>query len=75
MIKFSINEALEIQARHISWYGDLHPKGVEGLRHDIQQKTNIPPFSDRDTPISIYEINAMVPRGSDIESHLESLQK
>jgi hypothetical protein len=70
MIRITINEALEIQESQVKWYGHRYPGGVDALRKVMASKTKIPEGVHRDTPISIFEINRMIPRGGSIENVL-----
>jgi len=64
--RMTLQEALDIQRRHIQHYGHLHPQGVEGLAEAMAKRTHVEGM-DLTVERSIYEINKLVPRGSSIE--------
>lgn len=68
MFKITINEALAIQERQVRHYGCRFPGGESALRAVMAGRTNIPDGVDRNAPISVLDINRMVPRGGDIEN-------
>lgn len=65
-IRMTLQEALDIQRRHIEHYGHLHPRGVEGLAEAMAERTHVEGM-DLTVERDIYEINRLVPRGSSIE--------
>ena len=66
IVKMTLQEALYIQREQIEHYGHLHPRGVEGLAEDMAKRTRVEGL-DLTVKRDIYEINELVPRGSDIE--------
>lgn len=67
MFKMTPRQALEVQERHIKYYGRLYPGGEEALRAVIKSRTKIEGL-DMDTEYCIGQvINRCIPRGGDIE--------
>lgn len=62
----TLQEALDIQKRHIEHYGHLHPQGVAGLAADMARRTNVEGM-DLHVQRPVTEVNRYVPRGGDIE--------
>ena len=70
MFKMTISDALSRQARQGLHYGHLHAGGIDGLRAQVAEATNIDPDIDPNAMICVIEINRMIPRGSSIEQML-----
>ena len=58
-MKMSIREALAVQEKQLKHYEGTFPH----LREAAQKATVIPEGADLDAPISMIEINKMIPRG------------
>ena len=68
-IKMTINEALKIQAEQLDFYCKrLTCRAGQNLRNAVTTRTSIPEELDKDTPLSIFKINEMIPRGGTIEN-------
>ena len=61
-ITMTLREALDIQAKQVKHYS----KYRSDLAEVVAAETNVE-GCDLDTPLSIFEINRLVPRGGDIE--------
>jgi hypothetical protein len=68
MIKLSYSEAMQIQTRQLVWYRQaIGRKGIKAIR---QATSACPDNIHPDKPISIFEINMLVPRGACFERHI-----
>ena len=65
-IRMTLQEALDIQRRHIQHYGHLHPQGVAGLSKVMAARTNVEGM-DLTAMRGLAEVNRHVPRGAAIE--------
>lgn len=73
LIKLSYNEAMTIQRAQMIWYRQMI--GRNGIKA-IRAKTKPCPLDKHpDEPLSIFEINRLVPRGADFERYIKNRPK